>query len=97
MQLGNFHVAWNAPLPCTRLPGNGATFGVILGWYIGSYRTSMSVGERRGFEEMRTLMQRDPGRAYLPGLVAELARGYYWDLVHDLATDASGAAGFALR
>jgi hypothetical protein len=36
MQLGNFHVAWNAPLPCTRLPGNAATSGVILGWYIGS-------------------------------------------------------------
>jgi hypothetical protein len=48
------------------------------------YRTSVSVGERNGFREMRTLMQLDPGRAYLPGLVAELARGYYWDLVHDL-------------
>jgi hypothetical protein len=36
MQLGNFQVAWNAPLPCTRLPGNAATSGLILGWYIGS-------------------------------------------------------------
>jgi hypothetical protein len=44
----------------------------------------MSVGERRGFEGIRTLTQLDPGRAYLPGLVAELARGYYWKLVHDL-------------
>ena len=33
MQLGNFHVTWNAPLPCTRLPGNAATSGLILGWY----------------------------------------------------------------
>jgi hypothetical protein len=48
------------------------------------YRTSMSVGERRGFEAMRTEMQLDPGRAYLPGLVAELSRGFYWKLVHDL-------------
>ena len=48
------------------------------------YRTSVSVGERNGLEEMRTLRQLDTGRAYLPGLVAELARGYYWDLVHDL-------------
>ena len=48
------------------------------------YRTSVSVGEKRGFQAMRTLMQLDPGRAYLPGLVAELARGYYWGLAHDL-------------
>jgi len=48
------------------------------------YRTSMSVGERRGFEGMRTFTQLDPKRAYLPGVVAELARGYYWKLVHDL-------------
>jgi hypothetical protein len=31
MKLANFHVAWNAPLPCTRLSGNGTTSGVILG------------------------------------------------------------------
>ncbi len=48
------------------------------------YRTSVSVGERRGFQEMRTLMQLEPDRAYLPGLVAELARGYYWYLALDL-------------
>ena len=29
--IANFHVAWNAPLPCTRLSGNGTTSGVILG------------------------------------------------------------------
>jgi hypothetical protein len=33
---------------------------------------------------MRTLMQLEPNRAYLPGLVAELARGYYWHLAFDL-------------
>jgi hypothetical protein len=49
------------------------------------YRTSMSVGGGRGFEATRTMMQRDPGRAYLPGFVAELARGFYWKLVHDVA------------
>jgi hypothetical protein len=48
------------------------------------YRTSVSVGERRGFQEMRTLMQLEPDRAYLPGLVAELARGYYWHVALDL-------------
>jgi hypothetical protein len=48
------------------------------------HRTSMSVGERRGFEAMRTDMQMDSSRAYLPGLVAELARGFYWKLVYDL-------------
>ena len=42
------------------------------------------MGEKNGFEGARTLMQLDPGRAWLPGLVAELARGYYWKLVHDL-------------
>jgi hypothetical protein len=48
------------------------------------YRTSMSVGERRGREAMRTMMQLDPGRAHLPGLVGELARGFYWNLVRGL-------------
>jgi hypothetical protein len=37
MRFGNFHIAWNALLPRTRLPGNAAAMsGVILGWYIGS-------------------------------------------------------------
>lgn len=48
------------------------------------YRTSVSVGEKRGYEAMRTFMQLDPGRAYLPGLVAELARGFYWSGLEDL-------------
>jgi hypothetical protein len=48
------------------------------------YRTSMSVGERRGFEAYRTDTQMDPGRAHLPGLVAELGRGFYWSLVDGL-------------
>jgi hypothetical protein len=62
MQLGDFHVAWNAPLPCTRLPGNGLIFGVILGWYIGS--DGVLLGEvkqpstpgREGFDEMLALL-----------------------------------------
>jgi hypothetical protein len=48
------------------------------------YRTSMSVGERRDFEGCRTHTQMDPGRAHLPGLVAELGRGFYWSLVDGL-------------
>jgi hypothetical protein len=62
MQVGNFHVAWNAPLPCTRLPGNGAISGVILGWHIGS--DGMLLGEvkqpptpgREGFDEILALL-----------------------------------------
>jgi hypothetical protein len=48
------------------------------------YRTSMSVGERRGFDAIRTMTQMDPNRAFLPGMGAELARGFYWKLVDDL-------------
>jgi hypothetical protein len=62
MQLGDFHVAWNAPLPCTRLGGNGAIFGFILGWYIGS--DGVLLGEvkqpstpgREGFDETLALL-----------------------------------------
>jgi hypothetical protein len=48
------------------------------------YRTSMSVGEKRGLEAFRTEMQMESGRAYLPGMGGELARGFYWDLVDGL-------------
>src|SRR5512134_1517766 len=57
-EFGNFHVAWNAPLPCTLLPGTGAISGLVLGWYIGSDGVLLgevkqpSTPERDGFDEM---------------------------------------------
>lgn len=63
------------------------------------YRTGASVGERRGFEAMRTTMQLDSRRAYLPGLVAELARGYYWHLARHIPSldDRDGVSRVLLR
>jgi hypothetical protein len=65
-EFGNFHVAWNAPLPCTLLQGNGAISGLILGWYIGS--DGVLLGEVK--------QPSTPGREGVDEMIALLAGNY---------------------
>lgn len=53
------------------------------------YRTGCSVGEVRGFKAMRTVKQLDPTRVYLPGIVAEVGRGFYWKSLKHISENSS--------